>query len=85
MAIVQSTQEQPTNFAGRALAWPNQFRSYIDDLRMEMRKVTWPNAKQVRGTTFVVIIAIFAFAAYFAVVDSLCNQTITRLFNTLTK
>ena len=30
-----------------------------------MRRVTWPNRKQVEGTTAVVIFSVFAFAAYF--------------------
>ena len=34
-----------------------------------MRRVTWPTWKQVRATTTVVIVAVFVFAAYFAVVD----------------
>ena len=36
---------------------------------MEMRKVTWPNRKQVESTTAVVIVSVFAFAGYFAIVD----------------
>ena len=36
-----------------------------------MKRVTWPNRKQVEGTTVVVIVAVFAFAAYFAVVDTM--------------
>jgi preprotein translocase subunit SecE len=44
-------------------------RDYINELKLEMRRVTWPNRKQVQGTTAVVIFSVFAFAAYFAVVD----------------
>ena len=39
-----------------------------------MRRVTWPNRKQVEGTTVVVIVSVFAFAAYFAVVDTLLSS-----------
>ncbi len=84
MAIAQANEE-PKSLGGRALAWPGQVRAYIDDLRMEMRKVSWPSTKQVRDTTLVVIIAVFAFAAYFFVVDSVVNSTVTRLFDSLTK
>ena len=37
-------------------------------------EVTWPNRKQVEGTTAVVILSVFAFAAYFAVVDQHPHQ-----------
>ena len=36
---------------------------------MEMKKVTTPSLKEVRSTTTVVIIAVFIFGAYFALVD----------------
>ncbi len=69
----------------RAAGWPQRVKGYIQELQMEMRLVTWPTWKQVRATTAVVIAAVFAFAAYFFVVDFACNSTITRLFNALTR
>ena len=51
--------------------WAQETKDYFNDLKLEMRRVTWPNRKQVEGTTAVVIISVFAFAAYFAVVDSI--------------
>jgi preprotein translocase subunit SecE len=83
MAIVQANEA--SSFSQRALAWPEKVKSYVQDLRAEMRRVSWPNAQQVRSTTTVVIVSVFAFAAYFAVVDSLVNQLINRLFTALTK
>jgi preprotein translocase subunit SecE len=41
--------------------------------------VTWPSWKQVRATTAVVIVAVFAFAAYFAVVDLVVNGVVQRI------
>ena len=38
-----------------------------------MKRVTWPPWKQVRATTAVVIVAVFAFAAYFLVVDAVVD------------
>jgi preprotein translocase subunit SecE len=65
--------------------WPTATKSYIAELQNEMKRVTWPNAKQVRATTAVVILTVFAFAAYFEVVDSILNRTVGRLFEALTK
>jgi preprotein translocase subunit SecE len=84
MAIAQANDE-PKNLSQRALGWPVRVKSYIEELRVEMRRVSWPNRQQVQSTTVVVILSVFAFAAYFFVVDAIVNQTITRLFNTLTK
>jgi preprotein translocase subunit SecE len=56
--------------------WWHSTRDYVNDLRLEMRRVTWPNRKQVESTTAVVIFAVFAFAGYFFVVDSLLARGI---------
>ncbi len=63
------------------LRWPRRLRDYIQELQAEMRRVTWPNRKQVQATTAVVIAAVFAFAAYFAVVDLVFGRLITKIFN----
>ena len=56
--------------------WLQSTKDYVNDLRLEMRRVTWPNRKQVESTTAVVIFAVFAFAGYFFVVDSLLARGI---------
>ena len=65
--------------------WPQQTRTYVEGLRDEMRRVTWPSWKQVRATTIVVIVAVFAFAAYFYLVDVVFGQMITKVFDTFSK
>jgi len=66
-------------------SWPTQLKEYFEELRLEMRRVTWPSWTQVRATTGVVIFAVFAFAAYFAIVDTIVQRGITKLFDTFTK
>ena len=58
---------EETSIATKAGGWPAQVKEYFEELRVEMRRVTWPSWKQVRATTGVVIAAIFAFAAYFEI------------------
>ena len=41
-------------------AWVDGTKEYVNDLKLEMRRVTWPNRKQVEGTTAVVIVSVFA-------------------------
>lgn len=64
----------------KAASLPARTRKYIDELRDEMRLVTWPSWKQVRATTLVVIATVFAFAIYFAAVDYLFGVVIERIF-----
>jgi preprotein translocase subunit SecE len=64
--------------------WVDGTKNYINDLRLEMRRVTWPNRKQVESTTAVVIISVFAFAAYFAVIDTLLRRGTNAIFSFFT-
>jgi preprotein translocase subunit SecE len=70
------------NFVQRVAGWPKRVKNYIGELQNEMRRVTWPNWKQVRATTMVVIVAVFAFAAYFAVVDKAFGWFIGKILGT---
>ena len=69
----------------RIKEWPQSAKSYLTDLKLEMKRVTWPSKKQVQATTAVVILTVFAFAGYFAIVDQILNRTIVRLYELLTK
>ena len=57
-------------------AWPQRAKSFYNDVRTEMKKVTTPSRKEVQGTTTVVIITVFIFAGYFWVIDSIIGKTL---------
>ena len=76
---------EANSLMGRVGQWPAQTKNYFEELQQEMRRVTWPTWKQVRATTAVVIVAVFAFAAYFFVVDELVGRLITKMFDVFTK
>ena len=59
--------------------WIESTRAYIDSLKAEMRKVTWPNRTQVESTTAVVIVSVFAFAGYFEITDTVFGAMIKRI------
>jgi preprotein translocase subunit SecE len=66
-------------------SWPKAIKDYYNELKLEMRRVSWPNRKQVEGTTVVVILTVFAFALFFFVVDAILSDSVTRIYNVLTK
>jgi preprotein translocase subunit SecE len=65
--------------------WIESTRSYLSDIRSEMKRVTWPNRDRVQSTTLVVIVSVFIFAAYFEVVDTVLQKTVLKVEQTLTK
>ena len=69
------------NLADRVKSWPDKIKGFYNDVRTEMRKVTAPGWKEVRGTTTVVIITVFIFALYFGIIDFVIQHGVTALFN----
>jgi preprotein translocase subunit SecE len=65
--------------------WPTQVKDYFGELQHEMKLVTWPSWKQVRGTTGVVLAAVFAFGAYFFLIDNIINKLVQRVYDYFTK
>ena len=85
MATAQVGEGEGGNFIQRASTWPVRVKDYFEELQNEMRLVTWPSWKQVRATTIVVIVSVFALAGYFMVVDEIVNSAIQKLFTTFTR
>ncbi|MGE5570577.1 MAG: preprotein translocase subunit SecE [Rhodospirillales bacterium] len=68
----------------RIRQWPVKVKDYVQELQLEMRRVTWPTRKQVQATTAIVVVTVFAFAAYFAVIDTVFTRAIGKLFSIFT-
>jgi preprotein translocase subunit SecE len=58
-------------------------KDFLRDVRSEMRKVTTPSREEVQTTTTVVIITVFAFAAYFYIVDAVLSRGVQALLHWL--
>ncbi|MBV9341703.1 MAG: preprotein translocase subunit SecE [Acidobacteria bacterium] len=66
-------------------AWPEPIKSFYNDVRVEMRKVTAPSRKEVQATTTVVIITVFLFGLYFSIIDNVIGRAVNLLFRTFAK
>ena len=73
------------NFGERMKAWPDRIKSFYNDVRTEMRKVTTPSWKEVQSTTVVVIVAVFIFGIYFFVIDNVIGRGVDLLFHAFSK
>jgi preprotein translocase subunit SecE len=72
-----------SSFGDRIKAWPERTKSFYNDVRTEMKKVTAPSLKEVQATTAVVIITVFLFGIYFWAVDNVIGKGIDYLFRYL--
>ena len=78
------TAASPDDSLGaRVASWPEKIKSFYNDVRMEMKKVTTPSLKEVQATTVVVIITVFIFGLYFWLVDFVIGRGIDFVFRTL--
>ena len=59
---------------------PKRWGEFLHEVRVEMRQVTWPTRHEVVVTTFVVIVAVAFFGAFFFGVDSTVGWVLNRLF-----
>jgi preprotein translocase subunit SecE len=64
-----------SRFTGQIKSWPLRVKTFYNDVRTEMKKVTTPSRKEVQATTMVVIITVFIFGAFFWVVDTTLAHT----------
>jgi preprotein translocase subunit SecE len=52
---------------------------FIRDVRGELKRVSWPSAKEVKNTTIITLIAVVFFAVYLFAVDQALSRLILGL------
>ncbi|MGB9492147.1 MAG: preprotein translocase subunit SecE, partial [Terriglobales bacterium] len=69
------------DFGDRIKSWPERVKTFYNDVRTEMRKVTSPSWKEVQATTTVVIITVFLFGLFFWIVDLAITNSLERMLH----
>ena len=72
------------NFGDRVKSWPQRVKTFYNDVRTEMKKVTAPSFKEIQSTTIVVIITVFIFGLYFGLVDWALSNSLERFYKHFT-
>ena len=76
-----ATMTEQNALVATVRSWPERTKTFYNDVRNEMRKVTAPSWKEVRATTTVVVITVFIFGLYFFLIDNAIQKGVTYLFN----
>jgi preprotein translocase subunit SecE len=74
-----SNETQPNAIVGWSTGTYQQARTFLGDVRNEMRKVITPSRKEVQATTTVVIVTVLVFATYFFFVDYIFSNGLRLL------
>ena len=64
---------------GKLGGYPRKLRSFLHDVRIEMRQVNWPSPSDVVSTTVVVTVTVAFFGIFFFLVDSGIGEVIQRV------
>ena len=68
---------------GKPAEWWGAARTFLVDVRAELRKVTWPSRKEVYATTVVVILTSIFFGTYLWGLDLILDQAVAWMFRSL--
>jgi preprotein translocase subunit SecE len=67
----------------RWFGWWHQSRTFLTEVRNELKRVTWPSRREVYATTFVVILTSIFFGVYLWGIDLVLNALVGWVFRTL--
>jgi preprotein translocase subunit SecE len=69
-----STAPPADNFFTRSI-------QYLREVKIELKKVTWPSRKQTFGTTLVVLVLVMLISVFLSVVDMGLSGLVRTIFN----
>ena len=58
-------------------------QTFVEEVQVEMRRVTWPDREQLRNATFVILVFVLILAAIIGLMDTVFSwlvRTIVNLF-----
>ena len=61
------------------MATMERLSTFIHDVRVESRKVTWPSREELQESTTVVLMTVLLISVFIFAVDLGVNQVVTRL------
>ena len=83
MSAIEQVKPTPVRSGGEGGGisswWPNT-RTFLTEVRNEMRRVTWPSRKEVYATTVVVILTSAFFGLYLWSFDLALNAFVNWIF-----
>ncbi len=68
------------NVRGNMTGWWERSRTFLAEVRNELKRVTWPSRKEVYATTVVVILTAIFFGVYLWGVDLVLNVIVGWIF-----
>jgi preprotein translocase subunit SecE len=72
------------NPADKIKGWYQSSKQFYQDVRSEMKKVSWPSRDEVFGTTVIVVASVFFFGIYLGLIDAVLAQGFKKVLDYFT-
>jgi len=76
-----AAMDSEQGLGGKLKAFPERTKSFMQDVRTEMKHVSYPSRKEVQGTTIVVLITVALFGMFFYIVDLIFSRAVDFIFH----
>jgi preprotein translocase subunit SecE len=78
--MLDNVKAAPTKALDGVTGWFGGFRNFLNEVRNELKRVTWPSQKEVYATTVVVMVTSIFFGVYLWGLDQLFERSVLALF-----
>ena len=51
-------------------------RTFLNEVKTETKKITWPTAEELKGSTAVVLVAVFVITVFISILDLMLNRVL---------
>ena len=74
------TREADDGWLNRPAVWWRDSRTFLTEVRNELKRVTWPTQREVYATTVVVILTSIFFGVFLFTIDYTLNTLVNWVF-----
>ena len=81
--MLDNLKQAPERARHSVTGWWGNSRTFLTEVRNELKRVTWPSKKEVYATTFVVILTSVFFGVYLYALDLMFDRVVRWIFTSL--
>ena len=59
----------------------DKIKTFLSEVKVETKKISWPSLEELRGSTWVVIAAVFIITLIISIIDLILNKVLGLLIN----
>jgi preprotein translocase subunit SecE len=78
--MLDNVKAAPAKALGGVTGWFGNLRNFLNEVRNELKRVSWPSRKEVYATTVVVILTSIFFGLYLWGLDQVFERSVVTLF-----